>query len=302
MIHLPQRPGQALRLLGNEALVHYNPDRCYLQCGAARTVVPLLSHYPTFQTRKMDDDQDERDVQSAIIHWEGCSMSLLQVRACLHLPALRRGILERPGLVPIARRWDSCRDTHTLSDQLAAIQDAIDSYPQLDRSLGLRQSAVEFPSRDRMPRPHRSFWGLHDTTDWCERENEQIQNWERRGKQVKSFATTNDAYLQAFALKYGAKVYKGARRQVDMTGETASLRALLYSAMQDREIAQREVEQLRKELERVRRAAGAGAFSSRAAEGSQSDLEDRLVAAVRRAEETQTELAERVREGAEDRH
>ncbi|MQL73542.1 hypothetical protein Taro_005894 [Colocasia esculenta] len=64
--------------------------------------------------------------------------------------------------------------------------------------------------------------------------------------------------------------------------------------MQDREIAQQEAEQLRKELERVRRAAGAGASSSRVAEGSQSDLEDRLATAVRRAKETQTELAERV--------
>ncbi|MQL93828.1 hypothetical protein Taro_026476 [Colocasia esculenta] len=51
-----------------------------------------------------------------------------------------------------------------------------------------------------------------------------------------------------------------------------------------------------KELERVRRAAGYGGSSSRASESSQSDLEDRLAAAVRRAEETQIELAERERE------
>ncbi|MQL87553.1 hypothetical protein Taro_020099 [Colocasia esculenta] len=169
------------------------------------------------------------------------------------------------------------------------------------RSLRLRQSAVEFPNGDRTLRPGRSFRGLHDTTEWRERAKEQIQNWEHRGKQV-------------FALKYGAKVYKGARRQVDVAGEIASLQALLYSVMQDREIAQREAEQLyftnliadlrnwrvlhvqRKELERVRRAAGAGASSSRAVKASQSDLEDRLAAVVRRAEEAQTELAERKRE------
>ncbi|MQM20627.1 hypothetical protein Taro_053651 [Colocasia esculenta] len=34
------------------------------------------------------------------------------------------------------------------------------------RSLGLCQSVVEFPSRDRTPRPGRRFRGLHDTTDW----------------------------------------------------------------------------------------------------------------------------------------
>ncbi|MQM04219.1 hypothetical protein Taro_037010, partial [Colocasia esculenta] len=69
---------------------------------------------------------------------------------------------------------------------------------------------------------------------------------------------------------------------------------LLHLAVQDRAVAQRETEQLRKELERVRRAAGAGGSSYRASKSSQSDLEDCLAAAVRRAEETQIELAERV--------
>ncbi|MQL92819.1 hypothetical protein Taro_025450 [Colocasia esculenta] len=115
-----------------------------------------------------------------------------QVWTYLHLSALRRGILARPGLVPIARRWDPRRDMRTLSNQLASLQEAIDCYPQLD-----------------------------------------IQNWEHRGKGVKSSATTDDAYLQAYALKY-----------VDVAGETTSLRALMYSAMQDREAAQREAEQL----------------------------------------------------------
>ncbi|MQL97264.1 hypothetical protein Taro_029952, partial [Colocasia esculenta] len=77
MIRLPQRTGLALRLIGNEALALYNPDRCHLQCGAARMVVPLLSHYPPIQEWKRNDDQDERDVWSAIVHWEGCAMSLL---------------------------------------------------------------------------------------------------------------------------------------------------------------------------------------------------------------------------------
>ncbi|MQL91805.1 hypothetical protein Taro_024420 [Colocasia esculenta] len=78
MIHLPPRTGLALRLLGNEALVSYNSDRCYLQCGAARTVVPLLSHFPPIQERKRGDVQDECDMRSAVIHWEGCVMSVIQ--------------------------------------------------------------------------------------------------------------------------------------------------------------------------------------------------------------------------------
>ncbi|MQM14575.1 hypothetical protein Taro_047507 [Colocasia esculenta] len=97
-------------------------------------------------------------------------------------------------------------------------------------------SAVEFPVRDRFRRPGRSFRGLHDTTDWHERAKEQINNWEHRGKAVRSDATTDDAYLQAYALMYGGKV--------DVAGEIASLRALLYSAMQDREAAQRQTAEL----------------------------------------------------------
>ncbi|MQM06745.1 hypothetical protein Taro_039574 [Colocasia esculenta] len=77
-IHLPQRAGLALRLLGNGALVSYNPDRFHLQCGAARTVVPLLSHFPPIQERKRGDAQDERDMRSTVVHWEGCTLSVIQ--------------------------------------------------------------------------------------------------------------------------------------------------------------------------------------------------------------------------------
>ncbi|MQL80321.1 hypothetical protein Taro_012769 [Colocasia esculenta] len=265
----------------------------------------------------------------------------LQVWAYLHLPALGRGDLTRPGLVPIARRWDSCRDTRHLADQVERLQEAIDSYAYLDVvwqpylgegdegqpwlaqarpyfgrsvwlhalnlvlplnlfltqcSLGLRQSVVEFLVGDHFRRPGRSFRGLHDTTDWHERAREQIENWERKGKVVRSDATTDDAYLQAYALKYGGKVYKSARHQVDVTGEIASLRALLHSAVQDREAAQRQTAELRSELERVRGAGAGGASSSRSAGGSPSLLEARLAGAVLRAEEAQRHLEERERD------
>ncbi|MQL71927.1 hypothetical protein Taro_004237 [Colocasia esculenta] len=164
------------------------------------------------------------------------------------------------------------------------------------RSLGLRQSAVEFPVRDCYRRPGRSFQGLHDTTDWRERAKEQISNWERKGKAVKSDATTDDAYLQAYALKYGGKVYKSARHQVDVAGEIALLRALLYSVMQDREAAQRQAAELRSELEKVRSTGAGGASSSRGARGSPSLLEARLVRVVLRAEEAQRHLEERERD------
>ncbi|MQM15839.1 hypothetical protein Taro_048791 [Colocasia esculenta] len=211
----------------------------------------------------------------------------LQVWAYLHLPVLGRGDLTRSGLVPIARH------TCYLADQLERLQETIDSYPYLDvrpyfvrsvwlhalnlvlplnlfltqRSLGIRQSVVEFPVRDCFRRPGRSFRGLHDTTDWRERAREQIENWECKGKVVKSDTTTDDAYLQAYALKYGGKVYKSARHQ-------------------------------RSELERVRGAGAGGASSSRSVGGSPSLLEARLVRAVLRAEEAQRHLEE---QGERDR-
>ncbi|MQL99019.1 hypothetical protein Taro_031735 [Colocasia esculenta] len=247
------------------------------------------------------------------------------------------GISRGQGLVPIARRWDSCRDSRNLGDQLERLQEAIDSYPYLDvvwqpylgegdegqpwlvqarpyfgrsvwlhalnlvlplhlhlsqHSLGLRQSVVEFPIRDRFRRLGRSFRGLHDTTDWRERVKEQINNWERRGKGVKSDATTDDAYLQAYALKYGGKVYKSARHQVDVAGEIASLRALLYSAVQDREAVQRQTAELgagESEEHRSRRC-----FLFTRCRGSL--LEAQLAGAVLRAEEAQRHLEERERD------
>ncbi|MQL76437.1 hypothetical protein Taro_008827 [Colocasia esculenta] len=265
----------------------------------------------------------------------------LQVLSYLHLPALGRGDLRWPGLVPIARHWDSRRDSRNLGDQLERHQEPIDSYPHLDmiwqpylgegddrqpwlvqarpyfgrsvwlhalnlvlplhlhlsqRSLGLRQSVVEFPVRDRFRRPGRSFRGLHDTTDWHERGKEQINNSKHKGKAVKSTATTDDAYLQAYALKYRGKVYKSARHQVDVTGEIGSLRALLYSAVQDREAAQRQTAELRRDLERVRGTRAGGASSSRGAGGSPSLLEAQLAGAVLRALEAQRHLEERERD------
>ncbi|MQM17590.1 hypothetical protein Taro_050562, partial [Colocasia esculenta] len=232
----------------------------------------------------------------------------LQVWSYLHLPALGIGILERPGLVPIAHRWDLHRDTRNLGDQLECLQEAIDSYPHLDvvwqpymgesdegqlwlvlaclyfsRSVWVHALNLVLPLH--LFLPGRSFRGLHDTTNWRERAKEQIQNWERRGKAVKSTATSDEAYLQAYALKYGGKV--------DVAGEIASLQALLYSVMQDREAAQKQTEELRRELERVRSTGAGGASSSRAAGGSPSLLEAQLAGAVLRSEEAQRHLEER---------
>ncbi|MQL82308.1 hypothetical protein Taro_014779 [Colocasia esculenta] len=73
----------------------------------------------------------------------------------------------------------------------------------------------------------------------------------------------------------------GLRQSVDVTGEIASLRALLQSAVQ------------RSELERVRGTGAGGASSSRSTGGSPSLIEARLTGAVLRAEEAQRHLEER---------
>ncbi|MQL80481.1 hypothetical protein Taro_012918 [Colocasia esculenta] len=226
----------------------------------------------------------------------------LQVWAYLHLPGLGRGVLERLGLVPIARRWGSPRDYRSLGDHLTRLQEMIDSYPHLDISVVWQpylEEGDEGQPQLVQARPYfGSFWGLHYTTDWCVRAQEQINNWERQGKVVKSAVTTDDAYLQAYALKYGGKV--------DVTGEVASLRALLHSAVQDREVAQRQTAELILETDvpfvcsgvswRVRGAGAGGASSSRSAGGSPSLLEARLAGAVLRAEEAQRHLEERERD------
>ncbi|MQL69265.1 hypothetical protein Taro_001549 [Colocasia esculenta] len=145
----------------------------------------------------------------------------LQVWAYLHPPALGRGDLTQPGLMV----WQPY-----LGEGSKGQPWLVQAYPYFgrsvwlhalnlvlplnlfltQRSIGLRQSVVEFPVRDRFCRPGRSFRGLHDTTDWHERAREQIENWERKGKAVKSDATTDNAYLQAYALNELENV-RGAR-------------------------------------------------------------------------------------------
>ncbi|MQM09413.1 hypothetical protein Taro_042288, partial [Colocasia esculenta] len=188
----------------------------------------------------------------------------LQVWAYLHLPALRRGDLTRPSLVPIAHHWDSRRDSRNLGDQLERLQEAIDSYPYLD--------VVWQPYLGEGDEGQPSLVQAHPY--FGRSAKEQIDNWERREKAVNSDATTDDAYLQTYALKYGGKVYKSARHQ-------------------DREAAQRQTVELRRELERVRSTGAGGASSSRGAGGSPSLLEAQLAGAVLRAEEAQRHLEER---------
>ncbi|MQM00029.1 hypothetical protein Taro_032759 [Colocasia esculenta] len=79
------------------------------------------------------------------------------------------------------------------------------------RTLGLHQAVVEFPTRQRSwERPGRSFRGIQQVTDWTVRVREQLDDWERRGKEVVSKAASEEDYYRAYAQRYGAQVYRGS--------------------------------------------------------------------------------------------
>ncbi|MQM23506.1 hypothetical protein Taro_056570 [Colocasia esculenta] len=192
------------------------------------------------------------------------------VWAYLHLPALGRGDLTRPGLVPIARRWDSRRDTRHLVDQLERLQEAIDSYPYLDvvwkPYLGEGDEGQPWLAQAR-PYFGRLVW-LH----------------------ALNLVLPLNLFLTQCSVGFRQSVVEFP---VDVTGEIASLRALLQSAVQDREASQTQTAELRSELERVRGTGAGGASSSRSAGGSPSLMEARLTGAVLRAKEAQRHLEER---------
>ncbi|MQM10575.1 hypothetical protein Taro_043469 [Colocasia esculenta] len=103
-------------------------------------------------------------------------------------------------------------------------------------TLGLHQSVVEFPTRQRTwERPGQSFRGIQQETDCTVRVREQLTDWEQRGRQVASEATSDEDYFRAYARRYGAQVYKGSRRPFDPEGQIASLEGILHSTIQQRD-------------------------------------------------------------------
>ncbi|MQM23912.1 hypothetical protein Taro_056982 [Colocasia esculenta] len=147
------------------------------------------------------------------------------------------------------------------------------------RTLGLHQAVVEFPTRQRSwERPGRSFRGIQQVTDWTVWVREQLDDWERRGKEVVSEAASDEDYFRAYARKYGAEVYKGSRRPLDPEGRISSLEGILHSTIQQRDNLQAVVDQLRAELDHAQQMVG-GASSSRE-DPDRSVLEGQLAAAA----------------------
>ncbi|MQL81818.1 hypothetical protein Taro_014273 [Colocasia esculenta] len=160
------------------------------------------------------------------------------------------------------------------------------------RTLGLHQAVVEFPTRQRpWERPGRSFRGIQQVTDWTVRVREQLDDWEQRGREVASEATSDEDYFRAYARRYGAQVYKGTRRPLDPEGRISSLEGILHSTIQQRDDLQGVVDQLRVELDRAQQMVG-GASSSREDPG-RSVLEGQLASAAARAEDALAQLRER---------
>ncbi|MQL92152.1 hypothetical protein Taro_024774 [Colocasia esculenta] len=252
--------------------------------------------------------------------------------AYYHLPSLGRGVARRRGSVPLLQRWRFCRDERSLRRQVTLIHDTLDTIPfghvlwtpyvgeddatqpwvergrpyfgrdiwlhcfntvvllhhrLVARTLGLHQAVVEFPTRQRAwERPGRSFRGIQQVTDWT------VQEW--RGKKVVSEATSDEDYFRAYARRYGAQVYKGTRRPLDLEGRISSLEGVLHSTIQQRDNLQAVVDQLQAELDRAQQMVG-GASSSREDPG-RSVLEGQLASAVTRAEDALAQLQWREQE------
>ncbi|MQL68754.1 hypothetical protein Taro_001055 [Colocasia esculenta] len=256
-----------------------------------------------------------------------------KVWAYCHLPSLGQGVPRRRGAVPLLQHWRFCRDERSLRRQVTLIQDALDTVPfghvqwtpyvgeddatqpwvergrpyfsrdiwlhcfntvvplhhrLVARTLGLHQAVRSWE------RPGRSFRGIQQVTDWTVRVREQLDDWERRGKEVVSDAASDEDYFRAYARKYGAQVYKGSRRPLDPEGRIASLEGVLHSTIQQRDDLQAVVDQLRAELDRAQQMVG-GASSSREDPG-RSVLEGQLASAVARAEDALAQLRERKQE------
>ncbi|MQL97289.1 hypothetical protein Taro_029974 [Colocasia esculenta] len=164
-----------------------------------------------------------------------------------------------------------------------------------DPALGLHQSVVEFPTRQRpWERPSRSFRGIQQETDWTVRVRKQLTDWDQRGREVVSEATSDEDYFSAYTRRYGAQVYKGSRRPLDPVERISSLEGILHSTIQQRDDLQAVVDQLRAELDRAQQMVG-GASSSREDPGH-SVLEGQLASAAARAEDALSQLREREQE------
>ncbi|MQM19091.1 hypothetical protein Taro_052091 [Colocasia esculenta] len=200
------------------------------------------------------------------------------------------------GFFPLLQRWQFCRDKQSLRLHVTLIHDALDTVPfvHVQWTPYVREDDATQPWVER-GRPYfgRDIWlhsfntvvplhhrlvartlGLHQAV---------LEDWEQRGREVASEATSDEDYFRAYARRYGA--------QFDPEGRIALLEGVLHSTIQQRDDLQAIVTQLREELDRAQQMVG-GASSSREDPGC-SVLEGQLAAAVARVEDALAQVQER---------
>ncbi|MQM05307.1 hypothetical protein Taro_038116 [Colocasia esculenta] len=175
---------------------------------------------------------------------------LLQVWAYYHLPSLGHGVARRRSAVrwtPYVEESDAAqpwveRDCPYFGRDiwLHCFNTVVPLHHRLVAwTLGLHQAVVEISTRQRpWERLGRSFRGIQQVTNWT------LDDWEQRGREVASEATSDEDYFRAYARRYGAQVYKGTRRPLDPEGRISSLEGILHSTIQQRDDLQVVVDQL----------------------------------------------------------
>ncbi|MQL93650.1 hypothetical protein Taro_026297 [Colocasia esculenta] len=207
---------------------------------------------------------------------------LLQVWAYYHLPSLGRSVPRRPDAVPLLQCWRFRRDERSLRLQVTQIHDALDMVPfsHVEWTPYVWEDDAAQPWVER----GRPYFGRDI---WLHAFNTVLTDWEQRGREVTSEATSDEDYFRAYGRRYGAQVYKGSRRSFDPEGRIASLEGVLHSTIQQRD----DLQAVREELERAQQMAE-GSSSSREDPG-RSVLEGQLAAAVARAEDALVQVRER---------
>ncbi|MQL70578.1 hypothetical protein Taro_002890 [Colocasia esculenta] len=242
----------------------------------------------------------------------GTSSRETGVWAYYHLPSLGRGVARRHGAVPLLQRWRFCRDERSLRRQVTLIHDILDTVPfghvRWTPYVEENDAAQSWVERGR---PYFGGGGVPDPIEAVGETRpelpgnpaghgldgpgpEQLDDWEQRGKEVVSEATSDEDYFRAYARRYGAQVYKGTRRSLDPEEQISSLEGILHSTIQQRDDLQGVVDQLRAELDRAQQMVG-GASSSREDPG-RSVLEGQLASVAARAEDALAQLQEREQE------
>ncbi|MQM23606.1 hypothetical protein Taro_056672, partial [Colocasia esculenta] len=175
---------------------------------------------------------------------------------------------------PLLQRWRFYRDERSLRRQVTLIHDPLDMIPfghvqwtPYVREADAAQPWVEWGrpyfSRDIWLHSFNTVVSLHHrlVARTLGLDQAMLEDWEQRGREVVSEATSDEDYFRAYARRYGAQVYKGSRRPLDPEGRITSLESVLHSTIQQRDDLQAVVDQLRAELDRAQQMVG-GASSS----------------------------------------